>query len=233
MNTTNWAAETQLTSERFSNEDDLRSSASQFLFPHLKQGQRLLDCGCGTGIGTLDLANAIFPGRATGIDSNDVRHAEQLAFGREMVNTDFHTVNIYRLPFEDEEFDVVYSHGLLETLEHPLTTLMELRRVLRTGGILAISYTQQRQDLSRPKWESADRQETHPKPKTSKTSLNLWMKALDMEVLETTTWEEPPSFTALPATLISELSANQPTVMHTHQSTGFRTRGYLISRKPL
>jgi|GEM_PF-5430845 len=226
MNKTSWATKTQLTSERFSNEDDLRSSAPQFLFPHLKQGQRLLDCGCGTGIDTLDLASAIFPGRATGIDSNDVRHAEQLAFGREMVNTDFHTVNIYRLPFEDEEFDVVYSHGLLETLEHPLTTLMELRRILRTGGILAISYTQERKDLCGPKWRSADRQEICPQPKTS---LNLWMKALDMEVLETATWEE----TSPPLSATSESSTSQPTVMHTHQSTEFGVRGYLIGRKPL
>ncbi len=236
MNKTSWATKTPLTSKHFGNENDLRSSAPQFLFPYLKQGQRLLDCGCGTGIDTLDLADAIFPGRITGIDNNDVRHAEQLAFGREMVNADFRTVDIYRLPFEDEEFDVIYSRGLLETLEHPLTTLMELRRILRTGGILAISYAQQGQDLSGPKWSSTNnRQETHSKPKTF---LNLWVKAVDLDILESAAWEDRLSPATLPPpspyrSRPTSRAANQPILIHTHKPTGFRSRGYLVTRKSL
>lgn len=38
-----------------------------FLAPHLRRGMRLLDCGCGHGSITGDLAQAVAPGEAIGI----------------------------------------------------------------------------------------------------------------------------------------------------------------------
>jgi len=38
------------------------------LAPHLRAGMRLLDCGCGPGSITVDLAQAVAPGEAIGID---------------------------------------------------------------------------------------------------------------------------------------------------------------------
>ena len=39
-----------------------------FLAPHLRAGMRLLDCGCGPGSITVNLARAVAPGEAIGID---------------------------------------------------------------------------------------------------------------------------------------------------------------------
>ncbi len=39
-----------------------------FLTPHLRPGMRLLDCGCGVGSITLDLAEMVAPGETVGID---------------------------------------------------------------------------------------------------------------------------------------------------------------------
>jgi len=39
-----------------------------FFTPLLRQGMRVLDCGCGPGTITLDLATLVAPGRVVGID---------------------------------------------------------------------------------------------------------------------------------------------------------------------
>lgn len=170
-----------------SSDDPTDSRILQFLSPYLERGQSLLDYGCGTGITTLELADLLFPGYVTGIDVSDTKRAEQLAVGREMVNAHFHTIaNIYRLPFEDQKFDIIYLHNFLEISEHPWTILMELHRILRPRGILAISYMQQEKApfLSKSEFEAgAYRNPT--------AFINLWIKAMDLEVLETPVWKEP------------------------------------------
>ena len=44
-------------------------SSAAFLLPHLQPGAVVLDCGCGVGSITCDLANLVAPGRAVGLDS--------------------------------------------------------------------------------------------------------------------------------------------------------------------
>ena len=46
-----------------------------FLAPHLRAGMRLLDCGCGPGSITVDLAQAVAPGDAIGIDLREIGRA--------------------------------------------------------------------------------------------------------------------------------------------------------------
>ena len=41
-----------------------------FFHDHLQPGVRLLDCGCGPGNITLDLAHAIAPGEVIGVDQD-------------------------------------------------------------------------------------------------------------------------------------------------------------------
>src|SRR5216684_404008 len=42
--------------------------AADFFLPHLRPGMRVLDCGCGPGSITVDLATAVAPGEVIGID---------------------------------------------------------------------------------------------------------------------------------------------------------------------
>jgi ubiquinone/menaquinone biosynthesis C-methylase UbiE len=111
-----------------------------FVLPWLQPGQSVLDCGCGLGTITLDIAQRIFPGQVTGIDldANKLVKAERLAFGLEQVNASFRKADIYQLPFGDHYFDLVFASALFQNLTDPAAALSEVRRVLRPDGLIAL-----------------------------------------------------------------------------------------------
>jgi SAM-dependent methyltransferase len=112
-----------------------------FLIPHLRPGLDVLDAGCGVGSIALDLASAIAPGRMTGIDADagQVEAALRSAAERGVENASFGTGSILDLPFADASFDVVYANAVLQYVREPVRALAELRRVLRPGGVAAVS----------------------------------------------------------------------------------------------
>ena len=56
-------------------------------------------------------------------------------------NIEFQVADIYDLPFDDGQFDVVFSSAVLEHLADPVAALKSLRRVLKPGGLGAIIRT--------------------------------------------------------------------------------------------
>ena len=115
-------------------------NSAGFLLPHLKSGDSLLDVGCGPGTITMDLAELVAPGHVVGIDrSNEViERAREAAEARALSNLSFEVGDVYHLEFEDDSFDVVYAHQVLQHLSDPTRALREMRRVLRDGGWLAV-----------------------------------------------------------------------------------------------
>ncbi|HVY72221.1 MAG TPA: methyltransferase domain-containing protein [Verrucomicrobiae bacterium] len=116
------------------------STHAAFLLPHLKPGMRLLDCGCGPGTITVDLARMVAPAAVVGVDreASQVEMAAERAHAHGAINTHFKTASIYDLPFGENEFDVVFAHALFEHLKEPAKALREAWRVLRPGGLLAL-----------------------------------------------------------------------------------------------
>jgi len=116
------------------------ASHAAFFIPYLHSGMSLLDCGCGPGSITIDLAELVKPGEAIGVDMADIQleHARANARERGVSNLRFETANIYELPFSDNTFDAVFSHAVVEHLSDPIKALKELVRVLKPGGVLGI-----------------------------------------------------------------------------------------------
>jgi ubiquinone/menaquinone biosynthesis C-methylase UbiE len=115
--------------------------AAAFLAPYLRRGMRLLDCGCGPGSITVDLARAVAPGEAIGIDLREdaLTQGHTLAREREIANVAFQAATVYQLPYADGSFDAAFACAVLQHLAAPLAALKELRRVLKPGGVIGIA----------------------------------------------------------------------------------------------
>lgn len=111
-----------------------------FFLPHLKPGIQVLDCGCGPGTITRDIARRIAPGHVTGLDFNlsQVERATRDAAAADLRNVEFRQGNVYELPFAENTFDAVFSHALLEHLREPAKAAAEFLRVLKPGGMLGV-----------------------------------------------------------------------------------------------
>jgi len=115
-------------------------NSAAFLLPYLETGMRLLDVGCGPGSITLELARLVSPGRVVGLDIVE----DILAAGRTAArlagttNVTFETADLYDLPHQDDSFDVVYAHQVLQHLTDPVGALREMRRVATDGGAVAV-----------------------------------------------------------------------------------------------
>lgn len=135
MTYTHGHTEPVLRSHRTRNVDN----SARYLLSHLIAGRSLLDVGCGPGSLTTDLARRLAPGRVVGVDSEPAVLAEARRAAAEsgVGNVEFHESDAYTLPYDDGSFDIVHAHQLLQHLEHPERALEEMRRVARSGGIVA------------------------------------------------------------------------------------------------
>ena len=93
-------------------------------------GEDVLEVGCGTGCDLLQFAK--HGARATGVDVTD----SHLDLARQRVGNLATVVHadMRALPFENNSFDYVYSHGVLHHSDQPRRAVQEIFRVLRRGG---------------------------------------------------------------------------------------------------
>lgn len=113
-------------------------NSAAYLLPSLQPGQTMLDVGCGPGNLTVDLARRVAPGQVVGVDASEavIELARQENADEQHVR--FEVADAYALPFEDDSFDVVHAHQVLQHLADPVAALTEMRRVARPGGIVAV-----------------------------------------------------------------------------------------------
>ena len=106
---------------------------------HLPSRSSGLDAGCGIGLQTLLLAEAVGPeGRITGVDILP----ELLAYGQDLIKKahqleriSFREADVSQLPFDENSFDWVWSADCIGYPVGELEPLLrELMRVIRPGG---------------------------------------------------------------------------------------------------
>ncbi len=114
------------------------ANSAAYLLPHLQDGMRLLDVGCGPGTITIDLAKRFAFDLAVGVDiSEPVLEGARKDAEAQGADVRFGFANVTRLPFADASFDVVHAHQLLQHLADPVAALREMLRVCKPGGLVA------------------------------------------------------------------------------------------------
>ncbi|KAL5045908.1 hypothetical protein BDW71DRAFT_72598 [Aspergillus fruticulosus] len=116
-------------------------NSAPHLLPHLQPGLKILDIGCGPGSITVDLARLVAPsGHVTGIEyvSDPLDSARALAASKEITNVSFQVGDIHALEFDDDTFDVVHVHQVLQHIRDPVQAFREMRRVVKQGGIVSV-----------------------------------------------------------------------------------------------
>lgn len=96
--------------------------------------KKLLEIGCGAGIDMVRFARG--GADVTGVDLSEtaIRLAGQY-FDHEGLKTKLRVMNGEALEFPDNQFDVVYAHGVLQYTASAQAMVNEAFRVLKPGGI--------------------------------------------------------------------------------------------------
>ncbi|MGW2724173.1 class I SAM-dependent methyltransferase [Streptomyces sp. NPDC001492] len=104
----------------------------------LREGDRVLDAGCGTGRALTPLRAAV--GRAGVVVGADLTPAMLQAAVRAGRGHDGQLLlaDVAALPLRSEALDAVFAAGLIAHLPQPSQNLRELARVVRPGGTLAL-----------------------------------------------------------------------------------------------
>ena len=102
--------------------------------------KHVLDIGCGIG-GPAFLLASKYGASVVGIDIEQPliekanRRAEELGLSS---SCEFKTVEVGPLAFPDNTFDVVFSTGVIMTVDNQMEVLAEAMRVLKPGGVLTV-----------------------------------------------------------------------------------------------
>ena len=100
----------------------------------------VLEAGCGVGAQTVILAKNSPEARFLSIDISEesLSKARVLTEKEGILNVQFQKANIYQLNFAEETFDHIFVCFVLEHLLRPHDALMNLKRVLKTGGSITV-----------------------------------------------------------------------------------------------
>jgi ubiquinone/menaquinone biosynthesis C-methylase UbiE len=108
----------------------------------LQAGYRVLDVASGSGLATFMAAQVVRPeGSVIGVDLSEtmVTLARTRAAGEGVDNVEFIHMDAEELEFPADSFDAVLCALGLMLFPRPNRALSEMRRVLRTGGMAALS----------------------------------------------------------------------------------------------
>ena len=140
-----WETRTQLWSNEevrafFSKPKNFQIEFSELLKTYSLEGKKVIEVGCELGVTSFLLPSHC---SKTLLDFNSkVLDLSRFGFAAHHQSADFVTADMFKIPFADGTFDLVFNAGVIEhyTFEERLTLLREYSRVLKKGGKLVIAY---------------------------------------------------------------------------------------------
>ncbi|KAI3405890.1 hypothetical protein KGF56_001109 [Candida oxycetoniae] len=119
-------------------------NSSKFVTSVLKPNFKVLDVGCGPGTITIDFARNYLNqgGSIIGVEPTkeliDLANETRAKTVPDLKNIEFTLGSIYKLPFEENTFDLVHAHQVVVHLQDPIAALAELKRVTKPGGYVCV-----------------------------------------------------------------------------------------------
>lgn len=115
-----------------------RSIFVKKLDDEIPMGSNILEAGCGTG--QLSIALSRYARQIYGIDlsKGSLIEAKQFINSNDIKSVHLFRMNIFKLFFEENTFDVIISNGVLHHTYNPKLAFSKLVRVLKPGGIIVI-----------------------------------------------------------------------------------------------
>jgi ubiquinone/menaquinone biosynthesis C-methylase UbiE len=111
---------------------------------NLKESEKILDIGCGTGFDAIRMAKLkAGGGKVYGLDLDPkfIAIAEEAKEKSQIDNVEFFVGKAEELPFKDNELDAVRVERVFQHLAEPGKVWDEIKRVLKPGGILVVVET--------------------------------------------------------------------------------------------
>ncbi len=111
----------------------------------IKKGMKALEIGCGSGAFTTFIARTIGnEGKVYALDIQpkmleQIKNKLDKVENKDIKNIELVLASAYELPFPDNFLDLVYMVSVFQEIPDKNKTLMEVKRVLKPGGILSIS----------------------------------------------------------------------------------------------
>src|SRR5829696_4079963 len=99
------------------------ADSAAYLLPHLREGMRVLDVGCGPGTITLDLAESVSPsGQVVAVENvaGPLAAARRNAGSRNDTRTDFARADVMAIAAPAASYDVVLAHQVPQRLTDPV-----------------------------------------------------------------------------------------------------------------
>ena len=111
----------------------------------IKPGMRVLEVGCGSGSYTTFVARVVGPkGRVYALDIQpamlaQLRNKLKRPQNADITNIELIQASAYEMPFEDRSMDLIYTITALPEISDPGLALRECYRILKPGGVLAVT----------------------------------------------------------------------------------------------